>query len=61
MKNIKKLRKKLYKIRKVEGVKFIHGFSKRKTVLQKSIEKLEEYLLKFKECAHNWIIIFNLL
>ena len=49
IKHIKKLRKKLYELKKLEGIEFVHGCGKRKTTLQKSIEKLEEYLLKFKE------------
>lgn len=49
MKHVKKLRKKLYELKKLEDVEFVHGCGKRKTALQKSIEKLEEYLSKFKE------------
>ena len=49
IKHIKKLRKRLYELKKLEGIKFVHGCGKRKTILQKSIEKLEEYLSKFKE------------
>ena len=49
MKHVKKLRKKLYELKNLERIEFIHGFGKRKTTLQKSIDKLEEYLLKFKE------------
>ena len=47
--HVKKLRKKLYELKNLEGIEFVHGCGKRKTTLQKSIEKLEEYLLKFKE------------
>lgn len=49
MKHVKKLRKKLYALKKSEGIEFVHGCGKRKTALQRSIEKLEEYLSKFKE------------
>ncbi len=49
MKHVKKLRKKLYEIKKAEGITFVHGCGKRKTSLQKSIESLEEYLSKLKE------------
>ena len=49
MKHVKKIRKKLYELKNLEGIEFVHGCDKRKTTLQKSIEKLEEYLLKFKE------------
>lgn len=44
MKHVKKLRKKLYALKKSEGIEFVHGCGKRKTALQRSIEKLEEYL-----------------
>ena len=49
IRHLKKLRKKLYELKKIEGIEFVHGCGKRKTALQKSIEKLEEYLSKFKE------------
>lgn len=49
MKHVKKLRKKLYGLKKSEGIEFVHGCGKRKTSLQRSIETLEEYLSKFKE------------
>lgn len=46
---IKKLRKKLYRIKKEENITFVHGVGKRKTPLQKDIEKLEEHISKLKE------------
>ena len=49
MKHVKKLKKQLYSLKKLEGIDFVHGCGKRKTTLQKSIEKLEEYLSKLKE------------
>ena len=49
LKHVKKLRKKLYELKKLEGIEFVHGCGKRKTSLQRSIEKLEEYLSKLKE------------
>ena len=49
MKHVKRLRKKLYAIKESECIEFVHGSGKRKNPLQKSIEKLEEYLSKFKE------------
>lgn len=49
IKHVKKLKKKLYELKRSEGIEFVHGCGKRKTTLQKSIEKLEEYLSKFKE------------
>lgn len=47
--SLKRIRKKLYKIKKDEGIEFVHGIVKRKTQLQKSIEKLEEFIEKLKE------------
>lgn len=49
MKHVKKLRKKLYLLKKEENLAFVHGIGKRKSPLQKSIETLEEYLNKLKE------------
>lgn len=49
MKHVKKLRKKLYALKESENLVFVHGIGKRKSPLQKSIEKLEEYLSKLKE------------
>ena len=49
MKHVKKLRKKLYALKEAERIEFVHGTGKRKTLLQKSIETLEEYLGKLKE------------
>ena len=49
MKHVKKLRRKLYALKKQEGIIFVHGTGKRKSPLQKSIETLEEYLDKLKE------------
>ena len=49
IKHLKKLRKKLYALKKAEGIIFVHGSGKRKSLLQKSIETLEAHLEKFKE------------
>jgi transposase len=49
LRTLKRLRKKLYKIKKDEAIEFVHGIGKRKTMLQRSIEKLEEYTEKLKE------------
>ena len=46
---LKRLRKKLYAVKKDEGIVFVHGTGKRKTTLQKSIEQLEVYIGKLKE------------
>lgn len=47
--HLKKLRKKLYKIKKEENVTFVHGIGKRKSPLQRTIEGLESHLHKLKE------------
>ena len=47
--HVKKLRKQLYSLKKAENIEFVYGRGKKKTALQRSIEELEEYLLKFKE------------
>lgn len=49
IKHIKKLRKKLYALKQKENIEFVHGCGKRKSPIQRSIEKLEEYLDKLKE------------
>lgn len=49
MKHVKKLRKKLYALKESEGIGFVHGTGKRKSLLQKSIETLEGYLDRLKE------------
>ncbi len=49
IKHIKKLRKKLYALKKKENIEFVHGSGKPKNPIQRSIEKLEEYLNKLKE------------
>ncbi|MCR5835521.1 MAG: IS1182 family transposase [Lachnospiraceae bacterium] len=46
---LKKLRKKLYLIKEQENVEFVHGIGKRKSILQKDIESLEEHIEKIKE------------
>ena len=46
---LRRLRKKLYALKKSEGITFVHGTGKRKTPLQKSIESLEAYIAKLKE------------
>ncbi len=49
MKHVKKLRQRLYALKQNENVVFVHGIGKRKTPLQKSIEKLEDYLSRLKK------------
>lgn len=50
--HLKKLMKRLNKIKKEEGVVFVYGAGNRKTLLQKSIEELEEYIDRFKKYIH---------
>lgn len=47
--HVKRLRKKLYALKKSENVVFVHGIGKRKSPLQKSIETLEDYLRRLKD------------
>ena len=49
---LKKLRKKLYRVKKEENIPFVHGTGKRKTGLQRAVEKLEESINKLKEYYH---------
>ena len=44
IRNLKKLRKKLYELKESEAVVFVKGIGKRKTQLQRHMERLEEYL-----------------
>ena len=46
---LKRLRKKLYAVKKEEGITFVNGSGKRKTQLQRSVETLEAYIEKLKE------------
>lgn len=46
---LKRLRKKLYKIKKEEQIEFVYGVGKRKSALQKSVETPETYIEKLKE------------
>ncbi len=48
MKHVKRLRKRLYALKRVENITFVHGIGKRKSQLQKSIETLEDYLDRLK-------------
>ena len=46
---LKRLRKKLYRLKREEGIVFVHGHGHRKTRLQRSLETLESYIEKLKE------------
>ena len=46
---LKRMKKKLYRIKKQEDISFVYGKGKRKTPLQRSIETLESYIQKLKE------------
>ena len=52
IRTLKKLRKQLYALKEEEGIVFVHGTGKKKTVLQKHIEQLEDLLDKLKEYNH---------
>ncbi len=56
IRTLKRLRKKLYKLKKEESVVFVYGKGKRKTQLQRDIEKLEEYRDKLKEYTKHFYI-----
>lgn len=47
--HLKKLWKKLKKIQAVEGIIFVHGIGKRKSLLQKKLEQLTEYIERLKK------------
>ena len=49
IRHLKKLRKKLYAIKDLEHITFVHGIGKRKSQIQKSIECLEEYIARLKD------------
>ena len=46
---LKRLKKKLYRIKKEENIVFVRGAGKRKSELQKSVEQLNKYIDKLKE------------
>lgn len=46
---MKRLRKRLIKIKKDEGIEFIHGKGKTKTQLQKDLETLDGYISRIKD------------
>ena len=43
MKHVKKLRKKLYTLKETEGIEFVHGSGKHKSLLQKGRAENMEY------------------
>lgn len=47
--HLKKLRKKLKKIQKEENIAFVHGAGKRKSLIQKTLEQLDQYLARLKK------------
>jgi len=49
MYHLKKLRRKLKQCQKQCGIVFVHGIGKRKTLLQKAIESLDEYIGRLKK------------
>lgn len=49
MKHVRKLRRRLYALKKEQGIEFVHGTGKTKHPLQRSIETPEGHLAKLKE------------
>jgi transposase len=47
--HLKKLRKSLKSLQKQEGITFVHGIGKRKSLLQKKLEQLDEYMNRMKK------------
>jgi len=47
--HLKKLRKKLKKLQTEEGITIVHGIGKRKSLLQKKLEQLDEYINRLKK------------
>ena len=47
--HLKKLWKKLKKLQAEEGISFVHGIGKRKSLLQKKMEQLDEYMHRLKK------------
>jgi transposase len=50
---LKRLQKKLSRIKELEQIHFVHGIGKRKTILQKSMELLEDYIERLKKYTKN--------
>ena len=48
VRHLKKVRKKLYAKKQAEGVEFVHGIGKRKTPLQQAIERVEDWIGRYK-------------
>lgn len=59
IRQLKKLRKKLYVIKNAENITFVHGTGKRKSQIQKSIESLEEYIARLKDYTNKIHICGN--
>ncbi len=49
MHDLKKLRRRLINIKKLENIVFVNGKGKRKSLLQKTVEKLDEHIEKLKK------------
>lgn len=52
MYHLKRLRRKLKRLQQQEGILFVHGIGKRKTPLQKTLEKLDEYIHHLKDYVY---------
>ncbi len=49
VKDLKKLKKKLQQLKTQSSITFVHGIGKRKTILQKKMEELDDYLNRLKD------------
>ncbi|MBP2658581.1 MAG: transposase [Firmicutes bacterium] len=47
--HLKKLRRQLKRLQSKEGIVFVHGIGKKRSVLQKKIEQLDEYIRRLKQ------------
>ena len=52
MYHLKRLRRKLKRLQRQEGILFVHGIGKRKTPLQKTLETLDEYIHRLKDYVY---------
>ena len=49
LRHLKKMRKQLKRLQKKQGLVFVHGSGRRKSVLQKALEKLDEFIARWKD------------
>ena len=56
--HLKKLLKKLKRLSIKENIVFVHGKGRRKSLIQKAIEKLNEYITKM--AGYSWQLIYQI-